>query len=146
MWPQSSETSSTNSQIYLETEFQTEKLTKMSNKELKNLQTDSIISENNWAMCKKAVGIIGQETEQNYNKIEGQGLEDNSYSIFNLHASSVGTGVGILIILILIFKIIKHSNIQSWMNILRRLFPCCRLTRTSSGTNREIQIITVIIS
>ena len=68
-------------------------------------------------MCKKAVGIIGQETEQNDNRIEVQGLEDDSYSIFNLHISSVGTGVGILIILILVYKIIKHSNVQSWTNI-----------------------------
>ena len=83
-------------------------------------------------MCKRAVGTIGQETEQNYKKIEGQGLEDNSYNIFNLHASSVGTGVGILIVLILIFKIFKHSNVQSWAAILRCLFPCCRQTRTST--------------
>ena len=85
-----------------------------------NRQTDweSIISEYKLEMCKRAVGIIGQENEQNYKKIEGQGLEDNSTNIFNLHASSVGTGVGILIVLILIFKIIKHLNVQSCSAIL----------------------------
>ena len=82
-------------------------------------------------MCKRAVGIIGQETQKNVKKIKGQGLEDYSYNIFNLHASSVGTGVGILVVLFLIFKIIKHSNVQSWAAIVGCLFPCCRL-RTSN--------------
>ena len=77
-------------------------------------------------MCEKA--IVGQEVKHNNSR--NQGLEDDSYSIFNLHVSSIGTGVAILIILILVYKIIKHSNVQSWTNILHCLFPCCRLTNT----------------
>ena len=53
----------------------------------KKTDWDSIISEYNLEMCKRAVGIIGQETQKNVKKIEGQGLEDNSHNIFNLHAS-----------------------------------------------------------
>ena len=40
-------------------------------------------------MCKKAV--IGQEVEHNDNRNEG--VEDDSFSIFNLHISNVGTGI-----------------------------------------------------
>ena len=57
--------------------------------------------------------LLGKKHKKNVKKIEGQGLEDNLNILFNLHASSVGTGIGILVILFLIFKIIKVSNVQS---------------------------------
>ena len=38
----------------------------------KKTNWDTVISEN-WAMCKKAIGIIGQGTEHNDDRIEGQG-------------------------------------------------------------------------
>ena len=100
-----------------------------------NRQTDwdSIISEYKLEMCKRAVGIIGKETQQNVKKIEGQGLEDISYNVFNLNAPNIGTGVGMLVILFLLFKIIKHSNVQSGAAIVRCLFPCCRLSHRTSN-------------
>ena len=48
---------------------------------------DMIISEYKLDMCCHAVKIIGQETQQNIKKIEAQGTEDNSYNVFNIHAS-----------------------------------------------------------
>ena len=106
-----------------------------------------IISEYKLDLCKRAVRIIGQETQKNVKKIEGQGLEDNSYNMFNLYASSVGTGVGILVVLFLIFKIIKDSNVQSWSAVGRCLFLCCRLShRTSDWDHHNDTGITKILS
>ena len=75
-------------------------------------------------MCKKAV--VWQEVKHNNNR--NKGVEDNSYNIFNLHVSSVGMGIGILIILIILYKITWHSNVKNWSKLLQCLFPCCRQT------------------
>ena len=86
---------------------------------------DMIISEYKLDMCHRAVKIIGQETQQNIKKIEAQGTEDNSFNLFNIHVSSAGIGIGMLVVLFLIFKIIKVSNVKSWSAVGRCLFPCC---------------------
>ena len=86
---------------------------------------DMIISEYKLDMCGRAVEIIGQETQQNIKKIEAQGTEDNSFNLFNIHASSAGIGIGVLVVLFLILKIIKVSNVKSWSAVGRCLFPCC---------------------
>ena len=50
-------------------------------------------------MCKKAV--IGEDIENNDKKNEG--IEDYLFSIFNLHISSVGAEIGIIIILVIMY-------------------------------------------
>ena len=83
-------------------------------------------------MCRPAVKIIGQETQKNVKKIEAQGTEDNSFDLFNIHFSSAGIGIGMLVVLFLIFKIIKVSNVKSWSAVGRCLFPCCRHSHRTS--------------
>ena len=71
---------------------------------------ENLISEYNLSMCRRAVEIIGQETNKNVKKIEKGGTEDNSFNLLNIHFSSAGIGIGILIVLVFVYKIIKVSS------------------------------------
>ena len=73
-------------------------------------------------MCKKVV--IGEDVENTDNK--NKGIEDYSFSIFNLHISSVGAGIGIIIILVIMYKLIRHSNIRNWSKAISCFLPWCR--------------------
>ena len=70
-------------------------------------------------MSKKAV--IGEDVENNDKKNEG--IEDYLFSIFNLHISSVGAGIGIIIILVIMYKLIRHSNIRNWSKAISCFLP-----------------------
>ena len=70
-------------------------------------------------MCKKVV--IGEDVENTDNK--NKGIEDYSFSIFNLHISSVGAGIGIIIILVIMYKLIRHSNIRNWSKVISCILP-----------------------
>merc|ERR1711954_58954 len=69
---------------------------------------DNIIREYNISMCRRAVEIIAEQKNKNVKKIEKGGTEDNSYNIFNVHFSSAGIGIGVLVLLVFVYKIIKH--------------------------------------
>ena len=58
-----------------------ERMNKLTNWEL-------LISEYNLNMCRRAVEIIGQETQKNVKNIEAQGTEDNGFNLFDIHFSS----------------------------------------------------------
>ena len=74
---------------------------------------EHFISEYNLSMCRRAVEIIGQETQKNVKKIEKGGTEDNSFNLLNIHFLSAGIGIGVLIVLVFIYKIIKVSKVKS---------------------------------
>ena len=75
-------------------------------------------------MCRKAVQIIGQQTQKNTKNIEANGTEDNSFNLLNIHFSSAGIVIGILIVLVFVYKIIKVSNVKSWSALCQCIFPC----------------------
>merc|ERR1711954_368812 len=84
-------------------------------------------------MCRRAVDIIGQDTQKNIKKIEANGREDNSFNLLNIHFSSAGIGIGVLIVLVFIYKIIKVSNVKSWTAVCHCLFLCV-WNRNSTST------------
>ena len=94
------------------------KLRRQQKKKPKSWQT---IVEEYLIMCKKA--IMGEAVKHSDNRNEG--LEDNSFSIFNLDILSIGAGIRILIIHIILYKIIRHSNVKSWSKLFSCIFPCC---------------------
>ena len=79
---------------------------------------ENIITEYNLSMFRRALEIIGQNTNKNVKKIKKGGTEDNSYNLLNVHFSSAGIGIGLLIVLVFVYKIIK-----SWNAICQCIFP-----------------------
>ena len=70
-------------------------------------------------MCKKAV--VGENIENN--DAENKGIKDYSFSIFNLHISSVWAGIGIIIVLEKMYKLIRHSNTKTEVGSSAASFP-----------------------
>ena len=87
---------------------------------------ENVITEYNLAMCCRAVEIIGQETQKNTKNIEANGTEDNSFNLLNIHFSSAGIGIGVLIVLVFVYKIVKESNLRNWSALCQCIFPCAR--------------------
>ena len=87
---------------------------------------ENVITEYNLAMCHRAVEIIGQETQKNIKKIKANGTQDNSFNLLNIHFLSAGLGIGLLIVLVFIYKIIKVSNVKSWAALCHCICPCIR--------------------
>ena len=100
---------------------------------------ENVILEYNLSMCHHAVEIIGQNTNKNVKKIEKGGTEDNSYNLLNVHFSSAGIGIGVLIVLVFVYKIIKASNVKSWEAICKCLFPCSPFARNGNTTPTQAQ-------
>ena len=46
---------------------------------------EHVIAEYNLSMCRRAVEVIGQNTNKNIKKIEKGGTEDNSFHLLNIH-------------------------------------------------------------
>ena len=83
-------------------------LKKKIRKEMNSLTNfENIIREYKLEMCRRAVEIIAEQKNKNIKKIEQGGTEDNSYNIFNVHFSSAGIGIGVLVLLVFIYKIIN---------------------------------------
>ena len=78
---------------------------------------EHLISEYNLSMCRRAVEIFGQETQKNVKKIEANGTEDNSFNLLNIHFLSAGIGIGVLIVLVFIYKITLGNKLN--------IFECC---------------------
>ena len=79
-------------------------------------------------MCKKAV--VGENIENN--DAEYKGIKDYSFSLFNLHISSVRVGIRLIVALIIIYNIIRHSNMKNWTRIFNCILPCCSQTWSHS--------------
>ena len=77
-------------------------------------------------MCKKAV--VGENIED----AENRGIKDYSFSLFNLHISSVGMGIGLIVALIIIYNLIRHSNMKKGTRIFNRILSCCSQTWSCS--------------
>ena len=72
-------------------------------------------------MCRRSV--VGENIENNNAK--NKGIKDYSFWIFNLCISSVQAVIGIIVVLVIMYKLIRHSNTKNWSRILSCILPCC---------------------
>ena len=115
-------------------------LKKKIRKEMNSLTNfENIIRHYKLEMCRRAVEIIAEQKNQNVKKIEQGATEDNSYNIFNVHFSSAGIGIGVLVLLVFIYKIIKHSSVKSWKAIVGCIFPCSHCAKDGNPTPTQAQ-------
>ena len=83
-------------------------------------------------MCRRAIEVVAEQN--NVKKVEKGGTEDNSFNLLNIHFSSAGLGIGALVILIFLYKIIKHSSVKSWKEIVGCIFPCSHCAKSNDAT------------
>ena len=83
-------------------------------------------------MCRRAIEVVAEQN--NVKKVEKGGTEDNSFNLLNVHFSSAGLGIGALVILIFLYKIIKHSSVKSWKEIVGCIFPCSHCAKNDNAT------------
>merc|ERR1712081_60187 len=57
-----------------------------------------------------------------------------SFNLFNVHFSSAGLGIGALVLLVFVYKIIKHSSVKSWKAVVGCIFPRSHCAKNGNPT------------
>ena len=100
---------------------------------------ENIIRHYKLEMCRRAVEVIAEQNNNNIKKVEQGGTEDNSFNLFNVHFSSAGLGIGALVLLVFVYKIIKHSSVKSWKAVVGCIFPCSHCAKDGNPTPTQAQ-------